>query len=76
MSLTVKRISGVYGVSPTSKMYVFVSLSHGRRKIWVTQYHVGYSPLVLRVNSTNHFCTNLLIVESHIGGQMICESEN
>lgn len=83
MSLSIRRTRGVYGGSPTSKMYVAVSPSHGNRKIWVTQYkiwvtqyHAGHSPFTLRVNSTNHFCAKLLIVESCIGGLMLCESEN
>ena len=76
MSLTVKRTRGLYGVSSIFRMYAFVSLSHGKRKIWVTQYHAGYSPFTLRVNSTNHFCAKLLIVEGCVGGQMLCESEN
>ena len=76
MNLTVKRTRGLYGVSPTSRMYVFISLSHGRQKTWITQYYAGYSPFTLRVNSTNHFCAKLLIVENCVGGQMLCESEN
>ena len=77
MSLTVKRTRGLYGVSPTSRMYAFVSLSHGRRKIWVTRYNAGHSPLKLQSNSTNNFFTKSLIAENFcVEDQMMVESEN